>query len=235
MDVFRHEIGDGTVGLPPAARLPIIRHYRPSDRETVRRICCDNSGLGAPIDPACSDRELFAAIFIDPYLDHYPDWTFVAEVDDAVVGYLTSTTDPGFFRHQLAAGTRVLGMLGRTALNTPNAADRAFTRWLLFRSWRERPRRPRMPAHMHFGVTSAWRGRYVAHSLWRTFEAQLLASGERGYYGEVLTGKPEKVIRAYRRYGLRPFDRTPSTMLAHAIARPVWNICFVKTFGLDRA
>lgn len=218
-----------------AATAVVIRRYRPSDRETVRRICCDNSCLGMPIDPACPDRELFAAVFVDPYIDHYPQWAFVAEADRVVVGYLISTIDPGFFRHQVAAGTRVLGMLGRAALRASPPAERAFMRWLLFRSWRERPRRPRIPAHMHFGVEPAWRGRYVARSLWRTFEAQLIASGEPGYYGEVLTGEPEKVIRVYGRYRLRPFGRARSTMLAHAIQRPAWTICFVRTFDTDRA
>ena len=37
-----------------------IREYRPSDREAVRRLCCDTGFLGEPIDPVYEDRELFA-------------------------------------------------------------------------------------------------------------------------------------------------------------------------------
>jgi hypothetical protein len=38
----------------------LIRGYRSSDRETVRKLCCDTGFLGEPIDPVYEDRELFA-------------------------------------------------------------------------------------------------------------------------------------------------------------------------------
>ena len=37
-----------------------IRSYQPSDREAVRRLCCQTGFLGEAIDPVYEDRELFA-------------------------------------------------------------------------------------------------------------------------------------------------------------------------------
>ncbi|MEJ2699910.1 MAG: hypothetical protein P8Z70_09665 [Desulfuromonadales bacterium] len=42
-----------------------IRRFRQSDREAIRRICCDTGFLGAPIDAIYQDRELFADLLTD--------------------------------------------------------------------------------------------------------------------------------------------------------------------------
>jgi hypothetical protein len=37
-----------------------IRRFQASDREAIRRLCCDTGFLGNPIDPVFEDREIFA-------------------------------------------------------------------------------------------------------------------------------------------------------------------------------
>ncbi len=37
-----------------------IRSYRKTDRDAVRRLCCQTGFLGTPIDPVYEDRQLFA-------------------------------------------------------------------------------------------------------------------------------------------------------------------------------
>jgi hypothetical protein len=48
----------------------VIRLYRPSDRDAVRRLCCETGYLGKAIDPVFEDRELFA----DYLTSFYTDW-----------------------------------------------------------------------------------------------------------------------------------------------------------------
>jgi hypothetical protein len=82
----------------------MVRLFRAADRDGVRRLCCDNGYLGNPIEAAFTDRALFAAIFIDPYVEHYPDWTFVAEHDGEVVGYLTAAIGMKYLIRQVVSG-----------------------------------------------------------------------------------------------------------------------------------
>ena len=59
--------------MPSAA---VIRPYRSSDREAVRRLCCETGYLGKAIDPVFEDRELFA----DYLTKFYTDWEPMASV-----------------------------------------------------------------------------------------------------------------------------------------------------------
>src|SRR5207249_6014364 len=65
-----------------------IRSYRKSDREAVRKLCCDTGFLGDPIDPVYEDRELFADFLTTYYTDHEPESCFLLELDGEIRGYL---------------------------------------------------------------------------------------------------------------------------------------------------
>jgi len=209
----------------------LIRCYRHADRERVRQLCCDNGYLGDPIDGAFSDRNLYASIFIDPYLDQYPEWTFVAEYDGEIVGYLTAAPGFRYCGQQAVSGSYALYRLLTASVLRDNAAslkDKQFLQWLFFRSWRERVHRPSTAVHMHFGVQAAYRGRFVAQRLWMTFERELRLHGIDHYYGEIITVRPQQVARVYQRFGLTLYDQKPSTMFEHVDSRRVWAMCIMK-------
>src|SRR6478736_6510640 len=95
-----------------------VRKYRPSDRESVRALCCDTGFLGKPIDPVFEDRELFADFLTDYYLKHEPDSAFVVLAGCTVKGYLLGSRYP--VKHQICSLTqnliqasRMLGRYGR--------------------------------------------------------------------------------------------------------------------------
>ncbi len=71
-----------------------IRSYRESDREAVRRLCCQTGFLGEPIDPVYEDRQLFADFLTTYYTDHEPESSFVLEVDGEIRGYLLGSRRP---------------------------------------------------------------------------------------------------------------------------------------------
>ena len=64
----------------------VIRSYRASDREAVRRLCCQTGFLGEPIDPVYEDRELFADFLTTYYTDKEPESSFVLEIGGEICG-----------------------------------------------------------------------------------------------------------------------------------------------------
>ena len=91
----------------------VIRSYRSSDRDAVRRLCCQTGFLGEPIDPVYEDRELFADFLTTYYTDHEPESSFVIERDGELYGYLLGSRRPLFnqlyaFQQNLVLGFRAL-------------------------------------------------------------------------------------------------------------------------------
>src|SRR6266566_7281304 len=76
-----------------------VRRYRPSDRDSIRALCCETGFLGKAIDPVFEDRDLFADFFTDYYLRYEPDSAFVVVKDNIVQGYLLGSRHP--WRHQI--------------------------------------------------------------------------------------------------------------------------------------
>ena len=75
-----------------------VRKYRPSDRESVRALCCETGFLGNAIDPVFEDRELFADFLTDYYLRYEPESAFVVTKGDTLHGYILGSRHPG--KHQ---------------------------------------------------------------------------------------------------------------------------------------
>src|SRR5580765_5486301 len=85
----------------------LIRGYRASDREAVRKLCCETGFLGEPIDPVYQDRELFADFLTTYYTDHEPESCFLLEVDGEISGYLLGSRKP--LQNQLYALIKTSG------------------------------------------------------------------------------------------------------------------------------
>lgn len=207
-----------------------VRVYQPSDRAAIRRICCDSGFLGHSIDPIFCDRDMFAALFVDPYLDYAPDWAFVAEFDGRIIGYLTGAVEPRFLRQQTLGCLRATQIVVARALRgsyRPHERSRLFVRWLVTRAALDRAQRPPFAPHMHFNVEPDFRGRTVGRTLWRAFETKLAAAGHHRYFGEALTNRPGCVERVYGRFGLSIYDTRKTSIFAPE-ETDIWSICFFK-------
>ena len=73
--------------------VPVIRAYRDSDKESVRKICSDTADLGKPVENFFYDREIFADMVISYYTDFEPGSLWVAQDGQRVVGYLSGCLD----------------------------------------------------------------------------------------------------------------------------------------------
>jgi len=80
----------------PGASVLVRAAKSPADWQAVRSLCCRTGNGGDPIDP--TRWPLFAELWIGPYQRLVPEWTYVAEMDGRMVGYLTGCPDTAAFR-----------------------------------------------------------------------------------------------------------------------------------------
>jgi GNAT superfamily N-acetyltransferase len=155
----------------------------------VRELCCRTADGGNPLDR--SRWPLFAELWIGPYQRIVPRWTYVAEADGRVVGYLTGCPDTGAFRQ--ARRFRVtLPLLVRIACRRYawNADARRFVRLALRldRGAEARlvgdlpPLGRAYPAHLHMNVDAPYRRQGIGGALIERYARDLRAAGVPGIH-----------------------------------------------------
>ncbi len=207
-----------------------IRLYQSSDREDIRRLCCDTGFLGNPIDRIFCDRELFADLHTTPYLDYEPEWAFVAESSGDLVGYLLGSVRHDFPWLLVYKGSfTVLRMWSRSLKGIyDHYRSRVYVHWLLTKSFRERPKYPSGAAHMHFNVAASYRGHGIGLALWRAFETALQQADITHYFGEFFSCPGRRPEIAYQRFGFNVYDQVDTTIYAPEMTRPVRLTCVHK-------
>ncbi len=194
--------------VPDGAGDVVVRPYRPSDREAVRRICYLTGYMGDPVDWLWPDAESFSDMFSGYYTDVEPESAFVAEVGGAVSGYLLGCVDT------------------RRAWNPARVAVRhAFLRGLAFRPgtgrviWRAvadgvlsvasgKPMPApflddRFPAHLHIDLLPSARGSGVGAALMRRWLDHLAGKGVPGCHLETMS-ENERAVVFFEAMGFEP-------------------------------
>jgi hypothetical protein len=205
--------------------------YQDSHREEVRRICCDTGFLGKPIDPIYQDRELFADLFTNPYLDYEPEWTLVAENAGRVVGYLTGSVNPNFNRTLMLSGFQTAcKMLSRliTCKYSDHPRSEHFVRWLLARGLTEQPKHPDGAAHLHMNLERPFRWGSVARRLLAMYEDLLFATGINHYYAKFFSCPQRNPETMYGRCGFQIYDRVETTIFQTEVIDTVSVVCVHK-------
>ena len=211
-----------------------IRSFSERDRGAIRRICCETGFLGEAIDPIFKDREPFADLFTNAYLDYEPDWCWVAQAGGQIVGYLIGSVSRihhlTLLRCGLQISCKMLFRLSRGRYVRHPRSGR-FVRWLLTLAFQEQPKHLGGSAHLHLNIQRAYRGRGVGFALWQSFEQKLKKTGAKRYYGAFLSYKGHRPESAYHRYGFRVFDRRPTSMFWPEIQTPIEVVCMCKDLG----
>src|SRR2546430_2497028 len=189
----------------------LIRGYRRSDREAVRKLCCQTGFLGEPIDPVYEDRELFADFLTTYYTDHEPESCFVLEMESEICGYLLGCRWP--LRNQLysfyqnvSLFLRALGRYFRY-----NGRSRRFIRWTLGNGWREVPAAPRRTPHFHINLLPSARKISTTRALMSAYLSYLYRSGEKHVYGQIATFQDRRGEKMFERYGFKVLNRAEIT------------------------
>lgn len=156
----------------------------------VCELCCQTGNNGAPIDRV--RWEFFPRAWIDPYRIILPHWTYVAESETNVVGYLTGCPDTKKFSRERASRAtlpllieifcgRFRGVPGtrsyaRQALGLASRPEGSFSR-ALYRSIEQK-----YPGHLHVNIASAYRRSGLGRRLTENYFADLRYAGVPGVH-----------------------------------------------------
>lgn len=136
----------------------VVRRARIEDWHSVARLCAETGRQGEPVD--ADQAAEFAERWVGPYRRLRSDWTFVAEVDRRVVGYLTGCPDSLAFEREV-----------REKL-TPTPDSRGFFgERFLEEFWTKHP------GHVHMNLAKPYRGQGIGGQLLKQFFTALKAEG----------------------------------------------------------
>jgi len=188
-----------------------IRSYRPSDREAVRRLCCETGFLGEPIDPVYEDRQLFADFLTTYYTDWEPESSFVVEIGGEIHGYLLGSRKP--LRNQLYSFWQNVSLFLKALTRYPRYNDRSrrFIRWMLAYGWREVPAAPRRIPHFHINLLPDARKMSTTRAIMSAYLSYLYRCGEKHVYGQIVTFESRRGERLFERYGFKVLNRAEIT------------------------
>jgi L-amino acid N-acyltransferase YncA len=205
-----------------------VRRYRPSDRDSVRALCCATGFLGNAIDPVFEDRELFADFFTDYYLRHEPDSAFVVTRDESVQGYLLGSRHP--FRHQFYSLFENLTNSGKVVRRYfgYRPESRQYIHWLISRAWREVPAAPRTIGHFHLNLLPAAKSIQVCRQLLETYLRHLYNHGVRQVHAQMVTFDGRRGLKLFERYGFKVLNQSEITKYRRFTNQTVYLCTIVK-------
>jgi hypothetical protein len=188
-----------------------IRSFRPSDREAVRRLCCQTGFLGEPIDPVYEDRQLFADFLTTYYTDWEPESSFVVERDGEICGYLLGSRKP--LRNQLYSFWQNVSLFLKalTRYFRYNERSRRFIRWTLVHGWREVPAAPRRTPPFHINLLPDARKMSTTRAIMSAYLSYLYRCGEKRVYGQIVTFESRRGEKMFERYGFKVLNRAEIT------------------------
>lgn len=190
-----------------------IRPYREEDRPFIENICI-GTGARGQISEMFSDTDLFAKLWLDPYLVGEPENCFVITENGAVIGYLVATLNPNYTFSVIKHNYKnLLKIVKNLLLGRYKSSDRHFVKWLLFRSWRETPKYPKNSSHFHFNIAEGHRGdKRVGFLLRDHYEHYIKTKGFDSYYGILFTTDDKRSISLYKRLGYNHYDSKPCSL-----------------------
>jgi ribosomal protein S18 acetylase RimI-like enzyme len=206
-----------------------IRPYQSKDREPVFRIGADTAFFGAPVEAYMEDRNVFLEAFYAYYTDLEPEYTWVACVDETVVGFLTGCIDTRSRRRKYSRTIlpRFIGRLLGGKYLLGKQTYRYITGMLggVLRGELTHVDLDIYPAHLHINVDSAWRGHGLGQRLMEAYLHQLRELGVKGVYLDT-TSLNEAACRLYEKMGFRLLEARPERFWAKWFGRPVENRCY---------
>lgn len=197
----------GSVAQMTTSSHGTVRHFKPTDRAIIRKICCDTGFLGNPVDPLFEDRELFADYLTRYYTDFEPDSAMVYEENGVVKGYIIGSR---FQRSQAVFDlwhNLWLAVRGGWRYFTRyDEASKKFVRWVLTEARKQVPFTPPNMAHFHINLLPEARGLVVSRAIIETYIRYLASVGEEGVFGQMVVYEKRRGELFFARYGFRVVD-----------------------------
>lgn len=207
----------------------IIRSYRRSDREAVRKLCCDTGFLGEPIDPVYEDRQLFADFLTTYYTEWEPESSFVIESEGEICGYLLGCRKPLWNQLYSFWQNVSLFLKGLSRYFRYHERSRRFMRWTLVHGWREVPAAPRRVPHFHINLLPDARKMSTTRALMSAYLSYLYRCGEKRVYGQIVTFESRRGEKMFERYGFKVLNRAEITKYKAFYPESVYLSTVIKT------
>lgn len=211
-----------------------VREYRPSDRESVRALCCETGFLGNAIDPVFEDRELFADFLTDYYLRYEPDSAFVVTQGDTLQGYILGSRYPrkhqlhSLFQNFIYGGRIVRRYLGY------RPESRRYIHWLISKAWREVPSAPRTIGHFHINLLPAAKSVQTTRELLETYLRHLYDHGVKQVHAQIVTFDGRRGTKLLERYGFKVMNQSEITKYRRFTNQTVYLCTIVKNLEKQR-
>lgn len=187
----------------PILSQPLIRPYRPGDRDALFDVCMRTGEAGGDARGVYRDQELLPNIFAAPYAYLEPNLTFVLDDGVRVVGYILGTSDTARFVKEFRERWIPLVRDRHPApVGKPSTPDEQMAALL---HWPERMLVSELadyPAHLHIDLLPEYQGRGYGRALsFRFFDALAEAGAARVHLGMLSSNTAARAF--YDRIGFR--------------------------------
>jgi ribosomal protein S18 acetylase RimI-like enzyme len=193
-----------------------IRPFRPGDEPALADICLRTADAGADGTGVLDDNDLWAEIFVLPYVHRHPDLAFVVEADQGeVVGYIVAAPDTAAFEEWFRDEwwPRHAGRWPRPAAEVTR--QDGILRYAYGRGDGGQDFGEAYPAHLHIDLLPEAQGSGLGRQLIETLAAELARRGVPGIH-LVASADNAGAIAFYPRVGFTPL---PSPDGARAFGR----------------
>jgi ribosomal protein S18 acetylase RimI-like enzyme len=173
-------------GFSIATPTPMIRPYRPADRDALYAICIRTGDSGRDASALYHDPRILPDIFCGPYLKLEPGLAFVlADSQDRPVGYIIGTADTPRFvaAYQRDWPPKVAGRYRRPgAQGGGGGLDAERIHELHHPEWMLRDDLADYPAHLHIALLPHAQGKGAGRALMDTYLNALRVAGIPGVH-----------------------------------------------------
>jgi ribosomal protein S18 acetylase RimI-like enzyme len=184
--------------------VPRIRPFRPGDEPALADVCLRTADSGADATGVLADDDLWAEVFVLPYVARHPDLAFVVETDDGrVAGYIVSAPDTRAFEEWFRTQ-----WWPRHAQRWPQPDEErtrqdGVLRYAYARRAGAEPYGDTYPAHLHIDLLPELQGQGWGR---RLIDTLVEALRERGVTGLHLVAGAENAgaVAFYERIGFTP-------------------------------
>jgi GNAT superfamily N-acetyltransferase len=189
-----------------------IRNFAPGDESSLAAICLSTAAAGKDAAGLLEDDEIWANMFVLPYLEHDPEFAFVVEADDGRVGgYIVGAADSEAFEAWFGAvwWPRFAGRWPK-----PEAAvsqQDGLLEYAYSRPGGLNPCAARYPAHLHMNLVPELQGQGWGRRLIETLSQALRDAGVPGLHAVPLA-ENTRALTFYERCGFAPLGSEPGVV-----------------------
>ncbi len=189
--------------------MPRIRPFRAGDEPALADICLKTADDGADATGVLEDDDLWAEVFVLPYVARHPDLAFVVEADDGrVVGYVVGAPDTRAFEEWFRLEWWPQHT-GRWPLpDTEHTRQDGILIYAYGRRAAAEPYGDTYPAHLHIDLLPEAQGQGWGRRLIETLVEALRARGVSGLHLASSAGNTG-AIAFYPRLGFIPLPSHP--------------------------